>query len=123
MINWRKFYWRFTNAVMNLGPEPQRLDWRVFVLSALMAPLAPLSADCLQSLAVVRRDMDLYRELLWGCFEAPINFCLFVGLRTIVTLLFLWLANIIGFRGRIVWICFLVIWAVLDFAMETSMRK
>ncbi len=66
--------------------------------------------------------MNFYQESFWMCFDRPGDVFVFLGLRAIITLVFLWLVNGLGFRGRTVWICFFVIWTILDFATEAALR-
>ena len=103
--------------------ERRRLSWRFFIQSALIAPLAPLLADCLQSLAVVSRGIRFYQATFQLYLDRPTDYCVLLGGRAVVTLLFLWLFAGLGFRGRIVWIGLLIIWLVMDFALEPAATK
>lgn len=111
---------------MNIKPNgksrlihwPKKWSWHFFVLSALMSPLAPLLADCLQSLSVVRNGIRFHQAAFWMYLDSPAGFCVFVGARAVVTFLFLFLLGGLGFRGRTVWICLVVLWTFADFALE-----
>ena len=99
---------------------PKVWSWRYFVLTVLMAPLAPLLADCLQSLSVVLGGIRLHQAAFAMCLDNPTGFCLFVASRTVVTFLFVWLLAGLGWRGRMVWIFFGVLWTIADFALEPA---
>ena len=88
-----------------------------------MAPLAPLLADCLQTLSVVSGGIRFYQAAFWVYLGSPAGFCLFIGARALVTFLFIWLLGGLGFRGRTVWICFAVLWTILDFMLEPAVTK
>jgi len=102
---------------------PKKWSWHFFGLSALMSLLAPLLADCLQSLSVASSGIRFYQATLWMYLDNPSGFCLFVGARALVTFLFLWLLAGLGFRGRTVWIFFAVLWTVADFTLEPAVTK
>ena len=100
-----------------------RLSWRFFVLTALMSILAPLLADCLQSFSVVRSGIRFYQAIFSLYLDSPGALYVFVVVRAIVTFLVLWFFARPGFRGRIVWLCFVVLWTIADFMLEPGVVK
>ena len=88
-----------------------------------MAILAPLLADCLQSLVVVRSGIRFYQAIFSLYLASPEGLCVFVGVRAIITFLILWFFVRIGFRDRTVWICLAILWLFADYMLEPAVIK
>ena len=105
-----------------------RLDWRFFLLAVPMAVAAPLLADCFQSFPVVRSGFRLYQATLSLYSDNNGGFmftevAVFVGVRAIITLLLLRFLVKRGFRDRIVWLCSVVVWSLVDLLLEPGVRR
>ena len=131
MLNWRIAYWRFTNASMNLGPEPppppQRLAWADWFALILLALAAPLIAACIQSVWVFSSDYRIYQALIGGAYfdaiEEPglaiivfiIGSCLICGIPTFFVLLPFWWRAL---PRWLVWIGAIAVWTWLCLITE-----
>jgi hypothetical protein len=101
----------------------QRLSWRFYALAAPAAVLAPLLADSLQSLFVVRGGIRFYQAIYSLYLVSTAGACLLVGARAIITFFILWLFVRLGFRDRTVWICLVFLWLFTDYLLEPAVIK
>jgi hypothetical protein len=101
----------------------QQLSWRFFILAALAATLAPLLADSLQSLFVVRGGIRFYQAIYSLYLASTAGACLYVGVRAVITFLMLWFFVRLGFRDRTVWICLAILWFFADYMLQPAAIK
>lgn len=106
----------------------RQVSWRFFLFAVPMSVAAPVLADCLQSFPVVRRGYIIYQAWLFWYSDDGGNFnftrvAVMVGIRVAITLLLLWFWVKRGFDGRVVWLCFVVCWIVLDIVLEPAVRR
>ena len=115
--------WKCAAKPAQTAVSPHRLTWSFFILAAPAAILAPMLADSLQSLFVVRSGFRFYRAIYQMYLDSTAGACLFVGVRAIVTLAALSFFVRIGFRDRTVWICLAALWLFVDYATEPGAIK
>src|SRR6202142_3948428 len=100
-----------------------RLTWSFFILAVPSAILAPLLADSLQSLFVVRGGIRFYQAIYSLYLASTAGACLFVGVRAVITFFMLWFFVRLGFRDRTVWIYLAVAWLFADYAFIPAVTK
>jgi hypothetical protein len=115
--------WKCAAKPEQTSVSPHRLTWSYFILAAPAAILAPLLADSLQSLFVVRGGIRFYQAWYSLYLANPEGLCLFVGVRAVITLAILSFFVRLGFRDRTVWICLALLWFFADYVLEPSVRK
>ena len=115
--------WKCAAKPEQTAVSPHRLTWSFFILAAPAAILAPMLADSLQSLFVVRSGYRFYQAIYQMYLASTAGACLFVGVRAIITLATLSFFVRLGFRDRTVWICLAVFWLFADYALEPAAIK
>jgi hypothetical protein len=115
--------WKCTAKPEQADVSPHRLTWSFFILAAPAAILAPMLADSLQSLFVVRNGSRFYQAIYSMYLASTAGMCLFVGVRAVITLAILSFFVRLGFRDRTVWICLAVFWLFVDYALEPTAFK
>ena len=114
--------WKCAAKPEQTDVSPHRLTWSFFILAAPAAILAPILADSLQSLFVVRSGFRFYQAIYSMYLASAAGACLFVGVRAVITLAILSFFVRLGFRDRTVWICLVFLWLFADYLLEPAVR-
>jgi hypothetical protein len=115
--------WNCAAATKPPDASPLRLSAKFFLLATPMSLLAPVLADCLQSVYVMAEGTRYYQAILSTYLTQPEGVVIIVGVRALITLALLRFLVKSGFRGRTVWLVLVALWLTFDFYLEPAAHK